>query len=123
MNKDDEFEDLVGSECYISPEMLISRQSSYASDLWAFGVIIYQLLTNQMPFKGKTQDLTFELIKSGRFMIPDFVDETAKDLISKLLVLKPEERLGAQNLNDLTSHSFFEGIDFNTIKDQSPPAC
>jgi len=25
LNKDDEFEDLVGSECYISPEMLISR--------------------------------------------------------------------------------------------------
>jgi serine/threonine protein kinase len=39
LNKDDE--ELVGSECYISPEMLASRQSSYASDLWAFGVIIF----------------------------------------------------------------------------------
>jgi len=38
-------EDIVGSEHYISPEMLSHRESYYASDLWAFGVIIYQMLT------------------------------------------------------------------------------
>ena len=38
-----EEEDIVGSEHYVSPEMLSSRESSYSSDLWAFGVIIYQL--------------------------------------------------------------------------------
>lgn len=52
--KEEEFEDLVGSECYISPEMLVSKQSSYASDLWAVGVIIFQFLTSELPFKGKT---------------------------------------------------------------------
>jgi serine/threonine protein kinase len=34
--------------------MLISKQSSYASDLWAVGVIIFQFLTSELPFKGKT---------------------------------------------------------------------
>ena len=62
--KDEEsLEELVGSEYYISPEMLESRQSSFASDLWAFGIMIYQFFVGQVPFKGKTQDDTFELIK------------------------------------------------------------
>ena len=39
-------EDIVGSEHYISPEMLLKRESCYASDLWALGVIIYQFLAD-----------------------------------------------------------------------------
>jgi len=75
-----------------------------------------------MPFKGKTQELTFEQIKKGDFTIPEFVDESAKDLIKKLLVVCPSARLGAQNIDELMSHQFFSGIDFSTIKDQTPPA-
>jgi serine/threonine protein kinase len=51
---EEDFDDLVGSECYISPEMVTSKKFSYASDLWALGIIIFQLLTNSLPFKGKT---------------------------------------------------------------------
>ena len=102
--------------------MAVAKQYSYASDLWALGVIIFQLLTNEMPFKGKTQELTFEQIKKGDFTIPEFVDESAKDLIKKLLVVCPSARLGAQNIDELMSHPFFSGIDFSTIKDQTPPA-
>ena len=39
-------EDLVGTEYYVSPEMLTDKKSSFSSDLWALGVIIYQLYTN-----------------------------------------------------------------------------
>jgi serine/threonine protein kinase len=40
-NNETDIEDIVGSESYISPEMIATRQFSYASDLWALGVIIY----------------------------------------------------------------------------------
>lgn len=33
----------------------------------------------------------------------------------------PTSRLGAQNIEDLKDHKFFEGIDFSTIHDQLPP--
>ena len=70
-----------------------------------------------MPFKGKTQELTFEQIKKGDYTIPEFVSESAKDLITKLLVVSPCARLGALNIDELVSHPFFSGIDFTTIKD------
>jgi len=65
--------------------------------------------------------MTFEQIKKGEFTIPENVDESAKDLIKKLLVASPNERLGAQNIDELMAHPFFSNIDFNTIKDQAPP--
>lgn len=55
-------DDIVGSEFYVSPEMIEKREFSYASDLWALGVIVFQMYTGELPFKGKTQEKTFELI-------------------------------------------------------------
>lgn len=50
MQLDDE---LVGSEFYISPEMLENRSYSYSSDLWALGIILFQFLVGKTPFRGK----------------------------------------------------------------------
>lgn len=47
---DESLEELVGSEHYISPEMLESRQSSYSSDIWALGIMIFQFFTGKVPF-------------------------------------------------------------------------
>ena len=40
-NGEEAGDELVGSEHFISPEMLESRQTNYASDIWALGVILY----------------------------------------------------------------------------------
>lgn len=117
----DDFEELVGSEYYISPEMLEQRHWSYASDLWALGIMVFQFFAGKVPFKGKTQDDTFELIKKCNFTIPQEVPKEAKDLIAKLLKRIPEERIGAQNINDVMNHQFFVDIDFKTIGEALPP--
>ena len=101
--------------------MLEKREWSYSSDLWALGVIIYQMLTGNLLFKGKTQDKTFELIQKGEFTMADDIPESAKSLIKQLLVLKPENRLGAFDLNELMKHEFFDGINFDTIGQEEPP--
>ena len=87
--------------------MVTSRQYSFASDLWALGVIIYQMISDSLPFKGRNQDETFEKVKKGVFEMPQSINLVAQDLISKLLVLDPEQRIGAQDLNDLYSHEYF----------------
>ena len=48
----------VGTAQYLSPEILTSRGSCRASDLWAIGCIIYQMITGLPPFQsdsGKTR--------------------------------------------------------------------
>jgi serine/threonine protein kinase len=41
----------VGTADYIAPEIINSQPSSFSSDLWSLGVIIYQLFTGKTPFK------------------------------------------------------------------------
>ena len=113
-------EDIIGTEYYVSPEMLTDKKYSFSSDLWAFGVILYQVYTNQLPFCGKNEDLTFEKIKKGEYQIPLKVPELVKDLIGKLLVLNPLERLGSANIQDLLDHQYFEGVNLNQIKHALP---
>jgi hypothetical protein len=67
--------------------------------------------------------LTFLKIKRANTnCFPEVLSETAVDLISKLLVLSPEGRLGAgsHDLAPLKSHAFFQGLNFATLFDEAP---
>jgi hypothetical protein len=39
----------------------------------------------------------------------------AKDLIEKILIKEPENRIGAQDIHHLMKHPFFDGINFDSI--------
>ena len=75
------------------------------------------MVTGELPFKGKTQEATFDLIKKGVYKAPQCSEE-AKDLISNLLKLKSEERIGAYSIDDIKNHPFFESINFDDIFDK-----
>ena len=45
---------LMGTPDYISPEQIKGRPADERSDIYALGVILYQLLTGSMPFRGQT---------------------------------------------------------------------
>lgn len=45
---------LVGTPQYISPEQALGRQSNHASDLYALGIILYEMMTGVTPFRGDT---------------------------------------------------------------------
>lgn len=85
----------VGTPLYVAPEMLKESMSGHFTDLWALGCIIYQMGTGEVPFKGKTDFQTFDIIMKREFSWPEGIDEELKDLINKLLVINPMSRLGA----------------------------
>jgi len=114
-------EEIVGTAFYVAPEMLEQQKYSFATDLWAFGVILFQLFSGKVPFKGSNQDDTFRLIKEGKYEMDEAIPAPVQEIIRQLLVMKPIDRLGAKNLNDLNLHPFFQGIDLSTIKDERVP--
>lgn len=91
---------LVGTEEYVSPEILLNKSISYSSDIWSFGIILFQFFYGKTPFKGQTEFLTFENIihKELEFPSDTAIPDEAKDLISKLLIKDPDQRIGAQDI-------------------------
>lgn len=87
----------VGTAQYVSPEMLKSRLASNKSDLWAFGVIIYQMITNIMPFNAPNEYLIYQKIQILDYQFPDDFDPQARDLISSLIKIEPMDRLGSKD--------------------------
>ena len=135
-SEDDDDEDLinikksgsfVGTAEYVSPEVLLDKNISHEADLWALGCIIYKMIACVSPFKDKTEYLTFKRVLAGDFNFKEEIFENeelfhAKDLISNLLNLNPEQRLGSCSLGEindfqkLKKHPFFSNLDFNKIE-------
>jgi len=125
--KESEDEDFVGTAEYVSPEVLMNKKSTAASDLWALGCIIYELFVGRTPFERETEYWTFEAITNGEYSFPEGVNGDAVALCKQLLVVEPTERLGSGNRStsldykELKEHKFFEGIDFKKLAETNPP--
>jgi len=117
----------VGTAEYVSPEVLNDNEIGYEVDIWAIGIIIYQMFTGYTPFRDKTEYLTFKRIQDLNYSFPIGFPDDAADLIKNLLQIDPTERLGSGSkgsINDfsaLKEHNFFKGVIFDNINDKSPP--
>ncbi|KAL1960913.1 hypothetical protein VTO42DRAFT_5897 [Malbranchea cinnamomea] len=97
----------VGTAEYVSPELLTDKNACKASDLWAFGCIIFQLLSGRPPFKAGNEYQTFQKIVALDYEFPRGFPPVARDLVERLLVLDPASRLQMEHIKN---HAFFEGI-------------
>ena len=72
---------------YMSPEFIEESIDTPAIDFWAFGCIIYFMLTGQDPFSAPTEQQVVIKIISRNINIKDLKDvsDDAKDLLNKLL--------------------------------------
>jgi serine/threonine protein kinase len=124
----------VGTQDYVSPEVLSGeRKATKASDLWAVGIMIYQMLTGISPFRGATEYLTFEAImghcrRTNPLSYPEAVNLISQDIIEHLLKANELERIGSGDDNDsdngypkLKEHPFFEGIHWDDLINRLPP--
>ena len=88
--------DLVGSPAYIAPEVIAGEEPSSKSDLFAAGLILWELLTGENPFE--TDDIFQTLQRVQETKLPDLdqirpgLSEQLKQILFTLLARNPEER-------------------------------
>lgn len=83
-----------GSPCYASPEVLSSKPyNAKQSDMWSAGVILYAMVTGQLPWTKRNHVQLFEQIKRCHYHIPPYVSGDCCNLIKSLMTLNTESRL------------------------------
>lgn len=91
-----------GTPGYVAPEVVSGLEYGSKVDMWSLGVIAYVILCGFPPFYHENHAELFKSIKACKyeFVEPfwDNVSESAKDLIRKLLVVDPEQRLSADQV-------------------------
>lgn len=114
----------VGTAQYVSPEVLNSKKAYFSSDLWALGCIIFQFLSGETPFRGGHEYQIFQKVCKLDYEIPEGFSTTAANLVKKLLVLDPMERLGCKEMGGmdmLRQHEFFEGVRWEGLETKPAP--
>ena len=123
-NEKDKIRGISGTKSYMAPEVLKKNYYSFEVDVWSLGILIYRLFTGSVPFKGKNYDEIYENImtRKNSFLNDSNITPSAKDLIKKLLVIEPSNRL---TIEKVLSHDFFqfgipESMPLSTLKEPPP---
>jgi aurora kinase len=93
-------ETLCGTPDYIPPEMISGETHDHSADLWALGVLAYELICGDAPFfaeKGGV-NATYARIKKVDLRFPSYVSQDARNLICGLLRRRPEDRLSVDRV-------------------------
>lgn len=98
-----------GSPCYASPECISGRPyNGKTTDVWSVGVILYAMLTGQLPWTKRNQAQLFKQIKTGDYSIPEDLSADATSLIMGMMTVDPEKRL---TIDQCLEHPFLQGVD------------
>lgn len=106
-----------GTPEFMAPEILMEKQYGKAVDWWAFGVLLYQMLLGQSPFRGDDEDEVFNAILTDEPLYPIQMGRESVDILQKLLTRDPEKRLGASatDAKEIMQHPYFRNIDWDDI--------
>ena len=92
---------ILGTAAYMAPEQARGRPVDRRADIWAFGCVLYEMLTARRAFQGEDISTTLaEVIKSDPAVadLPPDVPSGVKRLIGRCLVKDPRQRL--QSIGD-----------------------
>ena len=93
-----------GTPEYLSPEMAKKEGHNEMVDIWALGVLMFEFLAGYAPFSGSNPKELYANIKKLKINWPVDFPPLAKNLITKILKLNPNERL---SLEEILDHAWF----------------
>ena len=94
---------------YTAPEILNNTDYTNKSDIWTLGIILYEMLFNQLPYKAHGKITYLNKISTEKLLFPITINNisgTCIDLIRKMLKKNVKKRL---TWNELFNHPWLSG--------------
>jgi len=115
----------IGTLEYMAPEMFSKRGYGIPVDWYSLGCLIYEMVTGSVPFRGQgTTEIVSQIIGKNP-SLPDYMSQSLKSLLTKLLWKFPADRLGSGpgGVDEIKNHPWFSGINWNLLLEQKlkPP--
>ena len=83
----------VGTPYFLSPEIINNQPYDNKSDIWALGVLLYELMTFQMPFNAVSLPMLSIKINRGVYKAPPSTySSDIRNLLKKCLTVNPDKR-------------------------------
>ncbi len=110
----------MGTIAYMSPEQARGEEVNHRTDIWSLGVVLYEMISGQLPFKGEhDQSVMYSILNEEPEPITNLTPDipmAIEQIVGKALEKKPDERYQhtEELLEDLRSIS--EGIEPEGIR-------
>ncbi|KAI0051126.1 hypothetical protein FA95DRAFT_1535253 [Auriscalpium vulgare] len=106
-----------GTPEFMAPEILLEQRYGRAVDWWAFGVLTYEMLLGQSPFRGDDEDEIFDAILEDEPLYPITMPRDAVAILQKLLTRDPARRLGSgkADAEEIKRTPFFKDTNFDDV--------
>ena len=87
---------IMGTAAYMSPEQARGKPVDKRADIWAFGCVLYEMLTGQMAFHGEDVSLTLASVMKSDVNVkrlPDDIPTTVRTVLRRCLEKNPSKRI------------------------------
>ena len=114
----EEFQQAVGTLAYMAPEVLQGKSSDVRTDIWSYGVVLYEISSGHRPFRGRTPfELSSAILSSDPERLPVHLSQGFRSIVSRCLLREPQRRY--QNTGEL--EAAFESLNPNSRRHASTP--
>lgn len=96
---------LCGTHEYMALEIFTGKKQSPKADIWSLGILLYEILFGQAPFRGRNIEEIMEQVVRGRLDFPKETPEEVRALLSRILSREPERRPSTE---EILANSIFE---------------
>jgi len=113
-----------GTPEFMAPEIISGKPYDRSVDWWAFGVLLFQMLLCQSPFKGDDEDEIFNAIEHDVVKYPISMPRQTVLVLQALLTKDPSQRLGSstRDAEEIMEHPYFADVNFDDVLNLRIPA-
>jgi len=93
--------EVVGTRCYMAPEILKGEEYDHSVDIWSLGIVAYEMLTGKVPFYGADDKQLEQNILTKDIKYPGFLSESCINFLKGILEREPAKRI---TLDEILKH-------------------